>query len=126
MSFKLSCAKLSSEIVEILSAYVCTDIAKYIMRYVNIEKDVIKQLNSYVIAETNPTMTRSSEVKCRIIWRLASRRESYVNIEAKSRSTSNIHMCCEDALDFADRFRLSGHGKIVVWSKNGKVMAAKW
>jgi hypothetical protein len=124
MSIQQSCAKLSSDIVENLSVSLCSDVARYIMTYVNLERDVAERLNRVVYATIGFKPDDFKLAAVSVSWVLLSREEAAVYITLIAHfETPRVNLRGDEALEFADRFMMQGGGNINIRSENGEIVS---
>jgi hypothetical protein len=70
MTFQQSCAKLAAAVVEKLSPHICTDTAKVIMDYVNLEKDIAEQINHIAITTLGIEPDASDVAIVHVMWNI--------------------------------------------------------
>jgi hypothetical protein len=126
MYFQQSCASVSSEIVEILSDYVCTDIAKYIMEYVNLEKSAVEHIHRIITTAVGLTVDDWPADHFQSMWNLTHSCDADIAFNMMPNHLPTLYLRRRVALDFANRFKLSGSGEVVVRLGSGASEKLKW
>jgi hypothetical protein len=130
MSFQQSCAKLSSKLVEKLSANLCSDVAEYIMSYVSLERDMAERLKGTVFAAVGPELVEVPNVETVVMWDLHPRADAMVIVKVVTHyDVPGFKLYGEEAMEFANRFMLRDGGDVRVVTECGEVVSvvsAQW